>query len=237
MRDKAAGFCYVQDVGLAIDLLRRKGCIRHPGPINEGSADATRETFYYQPQNLKRRPRIMYVDMDIHFGDGIASACRHPYRYSFPATTSQLKSPKPSVLTLSLHHHARGFFPATVEGNLTPADTPTPFNLSIPLNSGVSSATYARLMGTCVEPLKDAFDPDYVVLLLGMDALYGDVLVDGAGNWSLGGIGGVAWTCEKIRGWNRRTLVLGGGGYNRLNTAKGWACATGVFVSLALAMA
>lgn len=231
MRDRAAGFCYVQDVGLAIDLLRRKGCVRIPGA--ENIAD-TLDKLSYQPQTPKRRPRIMYLDLDIHFGDGVASACRHPYRYSYPATSQLLRGPKPTVLTLSLHHYARGFFPANPEGGLTPQDTPTPFNLSIPLNAGVASSTYARLMRSCVQPIKEAFDPDYIVLLLGMDALHGDDLVDGAGNWTLDGEGGVAWTCEMIKGWNRRTLVLGGGGYNRLNTAKGWACATGVFVSFTL---
>jgi histone deacetylase 1/2/histone deacetylase 8 len=231
MRDKAAGFCYVQDVGLAIDLLRRQGCVRVLEAADEDGGTAINR-FRYLPQTRTRRPRIMYLDLDIHFGDGVASACRHPYRYSNPATAQQLRGPKPSILTLSLHHYARGFFPANPEGGLTPIETSTPFNLSIPLNAGVSSPTYARLMSTCVGPIKDAFNPDYVVLLLGMDALHGDNLVDGAGNWSLDGEGGVAWVCDMIRSWNCRTLVLGGGGYNRLNTAKGWACATSVFVSL-----
>lgn len=225
MRDKAAGFCYVQDVGLAIDLLRRRGCVRYQ------TVHSPSESVKYIPQTPQRRPKILYLDLDIHYGDGVAAACRHPYRYSYPATKQQLKHPKPTTLTLSLHHHARGFYPANPEGDLTPKFTPSPFNLSVPLEAGASARTYSRLMQTCVEPIKSAFDPDYVVLLLGMDALHGDELVDGAGNWSLTGEGGVAWTCARIRDWKLRTLVLGGGGYHRLNAARGWACATGTFVS------
>lgn len=235
MREKADGFCYVQDVALAIDELKRNGSVRTKSsekPNSDGEQPAMEPSHSptYVPQTRNRRPRILYLDLDIHFGDGVASSCRHPYRYSVPIEPQQIKQPKPSVLTVSLHHHARGFFPATPDGDLTPADTPSPFNLSIPLKSCVSSTTYKRLFESCIEPLKAAFDPDYVVLLLGMDALNGDDLVDGAGNWELGGEGGVAWTCEQIRSWGLRTLVLGGGGYNVLNTAKGWACATNVFV-------
>jgi acetoin utilization deacetylase AcuC-like enzyme len=89
---------------------------------------------------------------------------------------------------------------------------------------------------SCVEPTVRAFDPDYLVVLLGMDALAGDELASGAGNWSLGGDGGVAWCTEKLKSWQaeiegRKLMVLGGGGYNVANAARGWACATSVLVS------
>lgn len=64
-----------------------------------------------------------------------------------------------------------------------------------------------------------------------MDALAGDRLVDGAANWSTEGEGGVAWCMEQVMKWGTKLLVLGGGGYHRANTARGWAIVTGTLVS------
>lgn len=211
LRDRCSGFCYVQDVVLGIDYLRRHG---HTGT-----------------STTRRKPRIMYLDLDVHLGDAPAAAFKHPYRYTSPLTASQQRQPKPTVMTVSIHHQSPGFFPSTAEADLTPATTSTPCTISIPLHRGASSTTYAHLWHTCIEPLRTAFQPDYVVLLLGMDALAGDALVDGAANWSTGGVGGVDWCVEQVKNWGCKLLVLGGGGYHRANTARGWAIATSRLVS------
>ncbi|RKO85966.1 hypothetical protein BDK51DRAFT_47419 [Blyttiomyces helicus] len=64
-RDEASGFCYVNDIVLAIGQLQ--------------------ETF----------PRIMYIDIDVHHGDGVEKA------FAF----------SPRVLTVSFHRQELGFFP------------------------------------------------------------------------------------------------------------------------------
>lgn len=179
----------------------------------------------------------MYIDLDVHFGDAPAAAFKHPYRYSSPITASQKRQPKPTVMTVSVHHQSPGFFPSTTEAGLTLATSPNPCTVSIPLRRGASAPTYARIWKSCIEPLRTAFEPDYIVLLLGMDALAGDKLVDGAANWSTGGEGGVAWCIEQVMKWNVKTLVLGGGGYHRANTARGWAIVTSTFVSCLCAYA
>lgn len=181
-----------------------------------------------------RKPRIMYLDLDVHFGDAPAAAFKHPYRYSSPLTSSQKRQPKPQIMTVSVHHHSPGFFPSTTEADLTSPASPTPCTISIPLRRAASAPTYARIWRTCIEPLRTAFEPDYVVLLLGMDALAGDKLVDGAGNWSTQGEGGVAWCIERVLEWGCKMLILGGGGYHRANTARGWAIVTGTLVSSSL---
>ena len=180
------------------------------------------------------KPRIMYLDLDVHFGDAPAAAFKHPYRYSSPLTSSQKRQPKPQIMTVSVHHHSPGFFPSTIEADLTSPASPTPCTISIPLQRAASAPTYARIWRTCIEPLRTAFEPDYVVRLLGMDALAGDKLVDGAGNWSTQGEGGVAWCIERVLEWGCKMLILGGGGYHRANTARGWAIVTSTLVSSSL---
>jgi acetoin utilization deacetylase AcuC-like enzyme len=64
-RDEAAGFCYVNDIVLGILKLREK--------FN----------------------RVLYVDLDLHHGDGVEDA------FSFT----------PRVMTVSFHKYASGFFP------------------------------------------------------------------------------------------------------------------------------
>jgi histone deacetylase 1/2 len=205
-----------------MDYLRRHG--QSKASLN-GTDIATTST---------RKPRIMYLDLDVHFGDAPAAAFKHPYRYSSPLTSSQKRQPKPQIMTVSVHHHSPGFFPSTTEADPTSPASPTPCTISIPLRRAASAPTYARIWRTCIEPLRTAFEPDYVVLLLGMDALAGDKLVDGAGNWSTQGEGGVAWCIERVLEWGCKMLILGGGGYHRANTARGWAIVTGTLVSSSL---
>ena len=71
-RSQAAGFCYVNDVVLAIFEL------------------------------LKKFDRILYLDMDIHHGDGVESAFQFSSR----------------VLTVSFHRHGDGFFPGKNDSSL-----------------------------------------------------------------------------------------------------------------------
>lgn len=194
MRSRASGFCFVQDVALAIQVLTK-------------------------PQPGRPRARVLYLDVDVHHGDGVEAAFRHPYPYHVGQHFKS--STRPHVLTLSLHHYAPGFFPSS--GDMTPADTSHPFSLNIPLRAGTSDAPYARVFSKCVEPISKAFDPDYVVLLLGMDALAGDELAKGASNWSTDGVQSLI---KQLKQWQKPMLVLGGGGYTVQRSAIGWAAAT-----------
>lgn len=220
MKAKASGFCYVQDVALGMMALTKPKI-----EDNDGTTSGTGKTG-------RRKPRVMYLDLDIHYGDGVAAAFKHPYKYSLPLTARQKSQAKPHVLTLSMHHHSPGFFPSDPSGGLTPSAGGEPFSLSLPLCRGTSDATYSRLIASSVEPVMIAFDPDYIVLLLGMDALTGDGLTKGAGNWTTTGVREVI---KRIKKWGRKVLVLGGGGYNIQNSAKGWTAAMCALVSCAWA--
>jgi histone deacetylase 1/2 len=174
----------------------------------------------------------MYLDLDLHYGDGVAQAFLSPTHY-LPTYVQPKKPPRPpQVLTLSVHHSSPIFFPPTTQfSGLPQPDTPHPFTLSLPLSPYPGPSTYARLMRNCVEPIFQAFNPDYVVLQLGVDGLPGDE-IGRFGGWSTEGDGGVRWCVDEVKGWGRKLCVLGGGGYRHADAARAWALATADLVSV-----
>ncbi|THH13393.1 hypothetical protein EW146_g6818 [Bondarzewia mesenterica] len=202
-KSHASGFCYVNDCVLAVLTLKRASCL--------GFSDTM----------PSRKPRIMYLDLDLHFSDGVSSA----FHTSAPASSKYT----PQILTLSIHHASPGFFPPSPISSLPNPVDPTfdPFTLSLPLSTGASNATFARIWSSVVEKLKDAFDPDFIVLQCGVDGLAGDPCK--VWNWGLDGKGGMGWCVEKVvRGWGKKVLMLGGGGYNAPNAARAWAYFTSI---------
>ncbi|KAK4683692.1 hypothetical protein P7C73_g6540, partial [Tremellales sp. Uapishka_1] len=210
MRNRASGFCYVADIVLGIMSLAKI-------PVSvQGSPP--------------RRPRILYLDMDLHFGDGVAQAFRSPSHFPSDLPASAKTPRPPQVLTLSIHHSSPIFFPpsSTLSALPDPA-TPHPFTLSLPLAAYPSIATYRRVMEECIEPVCQAFDADYIVLQLGLDGLPRDPIGQ-YGNWNIDDEGGLKWCLRRIQTWNKKMLVLGGGGYDNANAARGWAAATAVLL-------
>ena len=234
LRNRASGFCYVADIVLAIMLLAKEGRVFDTPRIDLSSSQHPGER---EPQDTlvevpappprPRRPRILYVDLDLHFGDGVHQAFLSPAHYP-SASTSKPPRP-PQVLTLSIHHASPLFFPRTPAADLPAADTPHPFSLSLPLAAYAQPSTYARVWGS-VEAVREAFNPDYVVLQLGVDGFPGD-RVGQVGAWGVEGEGGMRWCVEKVMGWGRPLCVLGGGGYDHANTGRAWAVATASLVS------
>ncbi|KAG5642242.1 hypothetical protein DXG03_003367 [Asterophora parasitica] len=167
------------------------------------------------------KTRVMYLDLDLHFSDAVSQAF----------AGSMAKAPQ--ILTLSIHYAAPGFYPPSPLASL-PDPTSTNFDpstLSIPLHAGAGPATLLRIWDT-VENVKRTFDPDYVVLQCGVDALSGDPCA--IGNWDLESLGEVVG--RVVRGWDVPVLLLGGGGYNTPNTARAWAYLTSVALDDPLAL-
>ncbi|RDB18669.1 Histone deacetylase 8 [Hypsizygus marmoreus] len=215
-KSHASGFCYVADCVLALMALKRAPPI--PIPATGPSAPLT------------RKPRIMYIDLDLHFSDGVSQA----FHVASRAGESQ-------ILTMSIHHAAPGFFPISPLSQLPPSPPNTsgpfdPYTLSLPLHAGASSTTLARAWGI-VEEVKRAYAPDYVVLQCGADGLAGDTCA----MWNLD-LEGMGECVRAVRGWVegkegttedgearvRGVLLLGGGGYNTPNVARAWASFTAI---------
>ncbi|KAJ7098377.1 histone deacetylase complex protein [Mycena epipterygia] len=194
-KSQAAGFCYVADCTLALMALRR---LSQPSP-NAGP-----------PIKM----RTMYLDLDLHFSDGVSHAFH------------QTSTSSPHLLTFSIHHAAPGFFPASPYAALPSPDS-DPFTLSLPLRPGASSRTFARAW-QCVERVHTVFDPDYVVVQCGVDGLAGDPMA--IFNWSLGPEeGSLGWCVGRVvNSWRGKKVLLGGGGYDSPNAARAWAYLTSV---------
>lgn len=147
----------------------------------------------------------MYLDLDLHFSDAVSEAFHHS-----AATALQ-----PQVLTLSIHHAAPGFFPASPLGQLRDPEEEgfDPFTLAVPLERGATDATFRRVWAS-VERVKDAFRPECVVLQCGVDGLAGDP--HGVWNWSVGdGEGSLGWCVERVCAqWGCKVLMLGGGEFD-----------------------
>ncbi|OXC68348.1 hypothetical protein AYX13_03051 [Cryptococcus neoformans] len=218
-RKEAGGFCYVNDLVLGGLLLSREG--RIPIPLKEGEDPKRQRT---------RAPRIFYLDMDLHYSDGVSAAFHSPTVYPYPLKESVTPPKPPNVLTLSIHHSSPVFFPPPTPISLLPSpNTGSPFSLSIPLSAYPSRQTYAKVFNQCILPIRDAWDPDYVILQLGTDGLPGD-RVGQYGNWSVDGEGGIKWVVQRVKEWGKKVCVTGGGGYRHDNAARAWAEVMGVLL-------
>jgi histone deacetylase 8 len=164
-------------------------------------------------QLRKSKPgcRILYLDLDLHYSDAVSTA--------FASSSS--------ILTISVHHRAPGFYPPSPN-----FDENDPYNICIPLAAGSSDDSFS-LLWPRIEAIKEAFRPDYVVLQCGLDGLAGDPCR--VWNWSLDdGEGSLAWCIRRVVSeWNVKTLFLGGGGYDNPNAARAWTYLTSLIVSSA----
>ena len=160
-----------------------------------------------------RPRRVLYLDVDAHHGDGVEAA--------FVGT--------PAVLTVSIHHAGPGFYPGS--GGAAGAGgvgAGTGFALNLPLARGARDGTFLAAACALGAGAVAAFAPHALVLQLGADGLARDPVADA---WSLtpAAYGRLAAT---VRGWCAGgdgygaipLLVLGGGGYDSVETAKAWAC-------------
>ncbi|KAF9459125.1 histone deacetylase complex protein [Collybia nuda] len=198
-KSHAAGFCYVADCILAIMALKRSP------PILSSLGDIT---------TVQRKPKIMYLDLDLHFSDAVSEA------FSF-----QNQSGTPQILTMSIHHTAPGFFPISPFSQLPDISNTSfdPFTLALPLMQGASDGTFSRIW-SIVENVKDAFEPDYIIIQCGVDSLAGDPCA--IFNWSLHSLG---WCINRVLNqWQGKKLLLGGGGYNSPNVARAWTYLTSI---------
>ncbi len=176
---EASGFCYVNDIVLAILEL------------------------------LKYYPRVLYVDIDIHHGDGVQEA--------FYVTDR--------VMTLSFHKYGDGFFPGTGDLFECGEKTGKYYSVNVPLKDGIDDAGYAYVFKPILKACIEHYQPSAIVLQCGADSLGCDRL--GCFNLSMKGHG----ECIKyVKSFKIPTIVLGGGGYTIKNVARCWTYETSLLV-------
>ena len=182
-KSEASGFCYINDIVLAILEL------------------------------LKVHARVLYVDIDVHHGDGVEEA--------FYCTDR--------VMTFSLHKYG-DFFPGTGHSSDVGAKDGAGFSVNAPLNSGMTDETYRELFQPVMDKIMTVYQPGAVVLQCGADSLTGDRL--GCFNLTLKGH---AECVTFVQSFGVPVLVLGGGGYTIRNVARCWAYETSVLLNKEIA--
>jgi len=179
---EASGFCYVNDIVLAILEL------------------------------LKYHQRILYIDIDIHHGDGVEEAFY---------TTNR-------VMTVSFHKFGE-YFPGT--GDIKDIGTTEGkyYSINFPLKDGIDDESYQSVFKPLISKIMEWYKPGAVVLQCGADSLAGDRL--GCFNLSLHGH---AQCVEFVKSFNVPTLVLGGGGYTIRNVSRCWTYETAIILDTEL---
>ncbi|MFV0128449.1 acetoin utilization protein AcuC [Streptomyces sp. HMX112] len=170
MPASAAGFCIYNDAALAIARLLELGA-----------------------------ERVMYVDVDVHHGDGVQAAFWED----------------PRVLTVSLHEHPRTLFPGTGWPEETGAAGEAEGGaVNVALPAGTGDAGWLRAFHAVVPELVADFRPQVLVTQHGADTHFEDPLAHLA--VSLDAQRAVQAACHDLAHQyvdGDRWVALGGGGY------------------------
>ncbi|KAJ3202176.1 Histone deacetylase 3 [Clydaea vesicula] len=170
---EASGFCYVNDIVLAI------------------------------LEMLRAYPRVLYIDIDVHHGDGVQEAFYQTDR----------------VMTCSFHRYDGLFFPGTGGVEEIGAQNGKHYSINVPLHEYIDDDCYIDVFKHVMKNVMESFRPSCVVLQCGADSLASDRLIKGHG------------ACvEYMKSFKTPMLVLGGGGYTIKNVSRCWAYETSVLV-------
>jgi len=180
---EASGFCYVNDLVLGILEL------------------------------LKYHARVLYIDIDIHHGDGVEEA--------FYLTDR--------VMTVSFHKFGDYFFPGTGDVKDVGEREGKYYAINVPLKDGIDDVNFIRMFKVVIQKVVEVYQPGAIVLQCGADSLAGDRL--GCFNLSIDGHSECVKFVKKL---NIPLLVTGGGGYTKENVARCWTVETGVLVDTEL---
>lgn len=175
-KSEASGFCYVNDIVLAILEL------------------------------LKYHQRVLYIDIDIHHGDGVEEAFY---------TTDR-------VMTVSFHKYGE-YFPGTGDLRDIGAGKGKYYAVNFPLRDGIDDDAYESIFKPLMSKVMETYQPSAVVLQCGADSLSGDRL--GCFNLTIKGHGKCV---EFMKRYNIPLLLVGGGGYTIRNVARCWTYETSV---------
>jgi acetoin utilization protein AcuC len=161
--------------------------------------------------------KVLVLDTDVHHGDGTQSA--------FIAD--------PNVLTISLHELSMGFFPGTGRVEELGIGEGKGYSVNIPLPPLTDDVDYWRTFEDLVVPIWLAYKPDFVIWDVGADAYKSDPLSDLMLTYDT--YQRLSKTVRQLMHLGRKKLVvLGGGGYSPVATAKIWTMVLADLADIAL---
>ena len=176
-RDSSAGFCVFNDVGVAIELLRSRHGLR----------------------------RILYVDIDVHHGDGVY--------YAYEAD--------PDLFIFDVHEDGRYLYPGTGSASESGAGKAKGTKVNVPLAPGSGDKAILDQLPR-LEQFTRAADPEFIIFQCGADGLSGDPI--GGLRYSPKAHGEVGMLLHRLSHelCSGRLVALGGGGYLPQNCADAW---------------
>jgi histone deacetylase 1/2 len=140
---------------------------------------------------LRYHERVLYIDIDVHHGDGVEEAFY---------TTDR-------VMTVSFHKYGE-FFPGTGGLRDRGIGKGKDYAINVPLHDGIGDEAYASIFKPVIQRTMEWYRPNAVVLQCGSDSLAGDRI--GPFNLSMKGHA----ECVKfVKSFGLPLLLLGGGGY------------------------
>lgn len=148
--------------------------------------------------------RVLFLDIDVHHCDGVQTAF-----YG-----------RDDIMTISTHQDGRTLFPGTGFIDEVGSGEGKGYSVNFPLPMGVYDEIYLEVIRQGVLPLIGAYDPDMIVMEIGVDTLAGDPL---AGFSLTNNVH--ADVINEILAFGKSILATGGGGYNVDNTVRAWALA------------
>lgn len=151
---------------------------------------------------LQRGLRVAYVDIDAHHGDGVQEAFFDTDR----------------VLTISLHETGADFFPHTGFVEEMGRGKGYGYAVNVPFAPHADDLIFDQALRRIVVPLLASYQPDILVTQMGVDALRTDPLT----RLELT-TGSLELAARIFRETGYPWIVLGGGGYDKFNVARGWA--------------
>lgn len=151
--------------------------------------------------------RVLFLDIDVHHCDGVQDAFYH----------------RGDVMVLSLHESGKTLYPGTGFEDEVGAGDGHGATVNLPLPVGTYDGAYLRAFDEGAMPVIRAYDPDVLVVEMGMDALAGDPLA----HLQLSN-NAYADVLERLRRLGKPILATGGGGYHVENTVRGWSLAWSV---------
>jgi acetoin utilization protein AcuC len=176
-RESSAGFCVFNDVGVSVEFLRRE----------------------------RKDVRILYVDIDVHHGDGVY--------YAYESD--------PNLFIFDIHEDGRYLYPGTGSALEVGTGRAEGTKVNVPLSPGSGNAeALARLLH--LEEFARKANPEFIIFQCGADGLRGDPI---AGlNYTPAVHSEFARLLHRLshelcRG---KIVALGGGGYDPANCANAW---------------
>ncbi|MGB5951577.1 MAG: acetoin utilization protein AcuC, partial [Ornithinimicrobium sp.] len=180
----ASGFCVYNDIALGISSL-----------LDQGAR------------------RILYVDLDVHHGDGVEKIFWND----------------PRVMTISLHQSGRTLFPGTGFAADTGGQRAPDSAVNVALPPGTDDAGWLRAIDAVVPALAGAFSPEVIVSQHGCDSHHRDPLA--AMDLTIEGmVAAYEWVHELAhRHCDGRWVALGGGGYELVSVVpRAWTHLIGI---------